>query len=176
MRMDQPSQRTRILAVSFSSRGFGYAVIEGGSALVDFGKKRIEWDKNMGSLAGVEKIIHRNQPDLLVLQDVNHAKGTRRVPRIKMLHKKVIALAKERHIRVVKIAGRDLRSRLLGDEEGTKQEMAELLAKQFSNELASRLPPKRTAWMNADPRMDIFDAVGLAVAAHDDGAAMKLNG
>ena len=150
------------MAVSFSSRGFGYAVIEGKNMLVDFGKKRIEGDKNMGSMAAVEKVMARNRPDCLVLEDVNRAKGTRRVARIKALHKKVIALAKERHIRVVKITGRELRGVLLGDEKGTKQEMAELLAKRFPDELASRLPPQRTAWMNADPRMDIFDAVGLA--------------
>jgi hypothetical protein len=41
--------------------------------------------------------------------------------------------------------------------------MAELLAKQFPDELASRLPPKRKAWTSEDARMDIFDAVGLAV-------------
>jgi len=27
-----------------------------------------------------------------------------------------------------------------------------------------RLPPKRRPWMSEDPRMDIFDAVSLAVA------------
>jgi len=39
--------------------------------------------------------------------------------------------------------------------------MAERLAKQFPDDLASRLPPKRRLWENEDARMDIFDAVGL---------------
>jgi hypothetical protein len=64
----------------------------------------------------------------------------------------------------VKIAGTELRSVLLDDAAGTKQEMAELLAKQFPDELASLLPSKRKLWENEDPRMDIFDAVGLVVA------------
>ncbi|MEI6076398.1 MAG: hypothetical protein WCS94_12525 [Verrucomicrobiota bacterium] len=53
---------------------------------------------------------------------------------------------------------------MLGNEKGTKQELAELLARRFPDELASRLPPKRKVWMNPDDRMDIFDAVALAVA------------
>ncbi len=64
----------------------------------------------------------------------------------------------------MKIAGTELRSVLLDDAAGTKQEMAELLAKQFPDELASLLPSKRKLWENEDPRMDIFDAVGLVVA------------
>jgi hypothetical protein len=47
---------------------------------------------------------------------------------------------------------------------GSKQDTAELLAKQFPDELSSRLPPKRKLWKSEDSRMDIFDAVGLAVA------------
>jgi len=38
-----------------------------------------------------------------------------------------------------------------------------MLAKQFPDELASRLPPKRKTWESEDSRMDIFDAVALAV-------------
>jgi hypothetical protein len=92
-----------------------------------------------------------------------NAKGSRRAPRIKALHRNVVALAKKRRLKVAKISGTKLRSVLLGDEAGTKQEMAELLAKQFPDELASRLPPKRKPWKSEDTRMDIFDAVALAV-------------
>ena len=41
--------------------------------------------------------------------------------------------------------------------------MAELLAQQFPDELAARLPVKRKAWKSEDARMDIFVAVALAV-------------
>jgi hypothetical protein len=50
------------------------------------------------------------------------------------------------------------------NENETKQEMAELLAKQFPDELASQLPLKRKTWKSEDSRMDIFDAVALVVA------------
>jgi hypothetical protein len=42
--------------------------------------------------------------------------------------------------------------------------MAELLANQFPEELASRIPKKRKAWTSENARMDIFDAVGLVAA------------
>ena len=41
--------------------------------------------------------------------------------------------------------------------------MAEILAKRLPEELGFRLPPKRRAWMSEDYRMDIFDAVALAL-------------
>ena len=57
-----------------------------------------------------------------------------------------------------------LRVALVGDVKGTKHEMAEFLAQKYPVELAAKLPPKRRAWENEDGRMDMFDAVGLAVA------------
>ena len=87
--MNQTSKQFRIVAISLSSRGFGYAVLEGNNTLVDYGKKVFNEDKNVRSLAHIEKVIARNQPDVLTLQDVN-AKGTRRDPRIKKLHRKVV--------------------------------------------------------------------------------------
>lgn len=149
------------MAVALSSRGFGYAVTEGADQLIDYGNMGIEGDKNAGSLAGIAKMIVRNQPEILVLQDVD-AKGSRRAQRIKELHRKVVALAKKHKLKVVTIPGKKLRSALLGNENGTKWEIAELLAQRFPDELASRLPRKRKPWESEDARMDIFDAVTLA--------------
>jgi hypothetical protein len=41
--------------------------------------------------------------------------------------------------------------------------MAEVIAKQFPDELASILPAKRKFYDSEDARMDIFGAVGLAM-------------
>ena len=81
--------------------------------------------------------------------------------------------------KVVLFSGEQLRIVLLDDVRATKHEMAEMLARKYPVELADKLPPKRRAWENEDRRMDIFDAVGLAVVfrlkyANDrgrDGAA-----
>ena len=160
--MNQISKQPRSLALWLSSRGFGYCLMEGSNTLVDYGNTVINGDKNNRVVAHIEKMIVRNQPDVLVLSDVN-AKGTHRTVRIKKLHAAIVALAKGRRIKVVKISGKQVRQLLLGDETGTKQEIAEHLAKQFPDELSSRLPPKRKAWKSEDARMDIFEAVGLAL-------------
>ena len=158
------NKQFRILAIALTSRGFGYAVMEGDSTLIDFGKKVINAEKNARSLGHIEKIIGRNCPDILVVDDV-HAKGTYRAARIKKLHKSLLMMARKHKLKVEKLAGMELRRALLGDEKGTKHGMAQLLAKQFPDDLASRLPPKRKAWASEDVRMDIFDAVALAVTA-----------
>jgi Holliday junction resolvasome RuvABC endonuclease subunit len=160
--MNQTSPHFRSLAIALSTRGFGYAVTEGKQTLIAYGNTVINQDKNIRSLVHIEKLITRYQPDVLILQDVN-AKGTHRAPRIKALHRKVTALAKKNKLKVVTISGKELRIALLGNEAGTKQEMAELLAKNLPAELASRLPPKRKSWQSEDARMDIFEAVGLAL-------------
>jgi Holliday junction resolvasome RuvABC endonuclease subunit len=161
--MNQTSQRTRRLGISLSSRGFGYAVLEGENRLVDFGRKRLYANRNGETLAGVKKMLARYQPDVLVLQDANKAKGTNRISRIKQLTDKISFLAKKQKIKVVKISGGELRVKLLGNAEGTKHEMAVLLSQRFPEQLASRLPAKRRTQDNEDPRMDYFDAVGLVV-------------
>jgi hypothetical protein len=160
--MDHTLKNFRILAVSLSSRGFGYAVMEGNNRLVDYGKKIFNEDKNIRSLAHISKLVALNQPSVLALQEVN-AKSARRDPRIKALHQKVVTAAKKLKLKVVEISGIELRRRILGNPKGIKQEIAEVLAKQFPDELASRLPPKRKVWKSEDARMDIFEAVGLAL-------------
>src|ERR1039457_457954 len=107
-------------------------------------------------------MIARFQPDVLVLHDVN-AKGTYRAPRIKELHRKVVALAKKHKLKVERLSNTELRTILLDDPKGTKHDMAKRIAKQFPDELASRMPPKRKAWTSEVSRMDIFDAVALVM-------------
>jgi hypothetical protein len=160
----------RILAVSLSSRGFGYAVMEGNNRLVGYGNKVINKNKNARVLVHIEKVITRYRPNLLALQDVN-AKGTHRDPRIKELNRKIITLMKKRKLKTAKLSGTDLRIMLLGNPKGTKHEMAESLAKRFLDELASRLPPKRNFYNSEDVRMDIFDAVALAVVFQQEKRA-----
>ena len=59
---------------------------------------------------------------------------------------------------------------LFNDGKVTKHEIARYLATFFPDELGLRLPRKRESWTNEHSRMDIFDAVGLAV-----GSQMKEN-
>ena len=141
--------------------------MEGQRTIIEFGRRVADGDKNAQSLAKLKKLLNFYQPGVLVLQDVE-AKGSRRHPRIKTLNRQIKRMAEKHKIEVKLISGIQLRSLLLGNPRGTKQEMAEMLAAQFPDELASRLPPKRKPWKSEDSRMDIFDAMALAVVFRMD--------
>jgi hypothetical protein len=156
------SKDFRILAIALSARGFGFVIMEGLNTIIECGGRVADGDKNTQSLAKMEKLLNFYRPGVLVLQDVE-AKGSRRAPRIKTLNRQIKGMAEKQKIEVKLISGKQLRSLLLGNPKGTKYEMAEMLSVQFPEELASRLPLKRKPWNSEDGRMDIFDAVALAV-------------
>jgi Holliday junction resolvasome RuvABC endonuclease subunit len=156
------NKAVRILAIAPLSRGLGYAVMEGPDKLVAYGNKAILRDKNVGSLAWVNRFTKFYQPDVLVLPNVTAA-DTRRAARIKTLHRQIVAWAGKQQLKVRLVSVTQVRRKLLGDAAGTKYSVAQMLAGKFPVELETRLPPKRRPWMSEDPRMDIFDAVGLAV-------------
>ena len=159
--MNQPmSKQVRILAIAPTARGFGYCVMEDG-AILEWGYKGAKKNKNVKSVAKIEKLMNQFLPSDMVLQDLD-ATGCRRAPRIKSLHRQIIELAAKQKCKIKFFSGNQLRDALLGDDKGTKHEMAELLARKYPVELAGKLPPKRRPWENEDGRMDMFDAVGLA--------------
>jgi Holliday junction resolvasome RuvABC endonuclease subunit len=159
----QDPKQFRLLAIALTSRGLGYAVLEGDKSLVASEHTSAKkGNKNKQCLAKVEKLAAFYRPDVLVLQDVI-AKGSRRALRIKRLQQNVIGLARKQKIKVELISEAQLRTLLLGDTRGTKHEMAVMIAKLFPDQLALLLPPKRRTWEGPDSRMDIFDAVALAV-------------
>jgi hypothetical protein len=155
------SKQIRILAIALTARGFGYCLMEN-NVMLECGHKEVRGNKNSQSAYKIEKLLKQFLPSVLVLQDVNAA-GCRRAPRIKTLHQQIIELAASRKIKVLLLSGKALRIALVGDVKGTKHEMAEFLAQKYHAELAGKLPAKRRAWENEDGRMDMFDAVGLAL-------------
>lgn len=157
------SQFFRILAIAPSTKGFGFAVLEGGAKLVDWGVKSASGNKNVQSLAKVEELLAHYQPTVLVLENPA-APDTHRSSRIRMLTARLVVLAERREVKVKLLTRTRVRQAFFADGEGTKQAVAQILAKRFPEELGSRLPPKRRPWMSQDYRMDIFDAVALALA------------
>jgi hypothetical protein len=152
----------RILAVSPSMWGFGFVVLEGNSTLVDWDAKVTSGDKNAWCIKEVDRLIGLYAPDALALYD--YSAGSKRSPRIQKLNNRLAALAKKCNLAVESFTPGEVMRTFLGDKAGTKHDIAKALAGGFSDELAFRLPPKRTAWMNQDRRMDIFDAAALAMA------------
>jgi len=152
----------RILAIAPSTRGFGFAVLEGQEMLVDWGVKTVKGDKNAQSLKKVEEMIAHYQPGVLVLEDAS-AKNSRRSPRIRKLSQQIIKMAVTRKVSVKLFSRDQVMKTFFADGQGTKHALAEIIAKRFPEELGSRLPPKRKAWMSEDSRMNIFDAVALVL-------------
>ena len=153
----------RILAISPSTRGFGFVVLEGEATLVDWGGKSVDGNKNARCLAKVDDMIAHYQPGVMVLQDCS-SKDSRRSARIQKLSEQIVALALRRKVNVKLFSKEQVKRIFFTDGEGTKHALAEILAKRFPEELGCRLPPKRRPWMSEDSRMDIFDAASLALA------------
>jgi Holliday junction resolvasome RuvABC endonuclease subunit len=151
---------TRILAIAPWTKGFGYAVLEGRGSFVDWGLKTVKGNKNSECLKRIKDLIEYNRPNALVLEDTS-GKVARRAPRIRALIRKIAALASENKIEVVFFSHREVAESLLPNENATKYEVAQYLATRYPDELAHRLPPKRTAWKGEDARRKIFDAVAL---------------
>jgi len=75
--MSHDQTQPRVLAVALSSRGFGFAVMDGQNALIAWGNKTAYGDKNAKSIAKLERLVNFYQPGVLVLQDAA-AQGSRR--------------------------------------------------------------------------------------------------
>jgi hypothetical protein len=152
----------RILAIAPSTRGFGFAVLEGKETLADWGARTITRDKNTRSIAKVEELITHYQPEVMVLQDHSTA-DSRRPVRIQVLSREIIDLAPGHNVSVALFSRKQIDRVFFADGKGTKHARAEIIAGRFPDELGFQLPPERRAWMKEDARMDIFDAVALAL-------------
>lgn len=138
--------------------------MEGPDALVKYGSKSAEGDKNARCLANFEKLINFYEPDIFVLSDVT-TQGTRRPSRIKMLARQFVRVAEKRKLEIKRISVKQLKRVFFADGQGTKYARAEIVARKFPTELGLRLPRKRRTGYHEDRRMDMFDAVALALTS-----------
>src|SRR5438128_294839 len=118
----------RILAIAPSTRGFGFALLEGLNTLIDWGVKSIEGDKNTSSVARVKAMIAHYEPGIVVLEDAL-AKPVRRAPRIRELTKRIVSMSKGQNVSVISLTRKQVRRVFFGDGQGTKYALAEILAK-----------------------------------------------
>jgi hypothetical protein len=148
-----------VLAVFPSTRGFGYAVFEGGRSLIDWGVKTVcPFQKNLKSLEAIRELSTFYCPDVVVLEDYD-GQGSRRAKRIRTLINLIAVHAAGEGTRTASFSRAEVRA-CFGL--NTKREIAEAIAREFP-ELGPRLPPVRKIWMSEDRRMGIFDAVSLAI-------------
>ena len=160
MKQIQPNYSS-ILAIDPSSRGFGFALLEGEKTLVEWGVKYVEENKNNNCLVRVRKLISDHQPEVIALPDCS--KEPQRCARIRILVRRIAALAARHNVKVVQLSREQVKQCFSPDGQITKYGIAEIIANRFHQELGHRLPPKRKLWKSEDSRMDIFDAVALGL-------------
>jgi hypothetical protein len=152
---------SRILAVYPNSRGFGFAVLEGPTSLVDWGVTYVRTNNPRRCLKKVRAIIERFQPDRLVTEHPH--KSPHRGVRIRRLLSGILDLAADMRIPRTGVSRERVRHAFSQSNATTKQAIARVIADHFP-ELHHRLPPKRKPWMSEDSRMAIFDAVALGLS------------
>ncbi|MCW5976482.1 MAG: crossover junction endodeoxyribonuclease RuvC [Bryobacteraceae bacterium] len=159
------STGTRILSIDPTSRGFGFAIIEGGSRLIDWGVVHATTDKHRKSLDRVLKLIDQYRPRVLVMEDVR--RGSRRGARARRLLSSIETLVERRGMKVKRVTQRKVREFFSSSGARSKHRTAELIAKRFP-ELAPRLPRPRKPWKSEAEMMAVFDAVAFASTLFDD--------
>ena len=152
----------RVLAIDPSTRGFGFAVLEGPNRLIDWGVKETKINKKAKSLTLIDDLIGRYQPNTIIVEDYA-GKGSRRCHRIQGLISDISKLTAQRKIKVRSFSRAKIKQSFSESGAVNKYEIASAIAKRFP-ELAPRLPRFRKPWMSEDYRMSIFDAVGFALA------------
>jgi hypothetical protein len=151
-----------ILAIYPNARGFGYALFEGPDRPVEWGLKKVRYDKNRGVLSRADRLIRWFKPDLLILEDAA-ARGSRRAPRIRSLVNALRNNARKSNLRVHQFSRRQIKLAFADRNAVTKDEIARSIANQFP-EFEACLPPPRKLWMSEDPKLGIFGAVSLIAA------------
>jgi Holliday junction resolvasome RuvABC endonuclease subunit len=155
----------RVLVIDPTSKGFGFAVLEGPTALIDWGVKHTSGDRNRKSLEQAAKLIARYQPEVLVVEDTR-AKGSRRRSRACELIENLLALASAQDLRAWRVSRRKVQLSFSKSGSATKRQVAVALTERFP-ELEPHLPPVRKPWMSEDERMSIFDAVAFGYASYE---------
>jgi Holliday junction resolvasome RuvABC endonuclease subunit len=163
----------RALAVDPSTRGFGFAILEGPNRLIDWGVKETKVDKNRRTVKLVGDLIEQYQPNIIVVEDYA-GKGSHRCRRIQGLIGDISKLASKRKIRVKSFSKAKVKQAFSESGASNKQEIAVAIAGRFP-ELAPRLPRFRKPWMSEDYRMSIFDAAAFGIVFFHFGNKPKLN-
>ena len=167
--MKHISQYMRVLALDPSRQGFGFAVVESRGKLVDWGVARVWGKSDQAFVARVEELVLRYLPVAIALGEPDGRRSPRAARRIRLL----ASYAHQSRIHALHMSPTDVRATLQRPG-ATKHEVAETLVDLFP-ELEPYLPPHRRPWMSEDARMDIFDALALAIAAFGSSLASHLD-
>jgi hypothetical protein len=160
--MNAPYQHDLVLALYPNARGFAFVLFEGAFSPVDWG---IVWvrgsRKNRRCVRRFTQLIARNRPDVLLLENMAE-QGSRRHSRIRVLNKRIGAMAARAGIGSVRYSRTEVRERFMQFTSPARYARAEFIARHIPV-FEPLLPPPRKIWNSEDARMGIFDAAALAL-------------
>lgn len=158
----------RLLALDPCTKGFGFAVFESSGRLLDWGVARVQSKSDEAFCTRLDAMTDRYAPSLILFEGgIGTRRSLRAVRRLALAGR----YAKSHGIDTRAISRADVRARF-EDTGTTKHEIAVAIARLFP-ELEQYLPPLRKPWMSEDDRMNIFDAVALAVTVFDGFSERK---
>lgn len=148
-----------VLGIFPNARGFGFALMESPSELLDYGSKTFRPLTNDKCIKGVKNILDYYKPKLILLrnEESKDFRGSKRIKQL-LVHLKVIA--KNTSVEVKSYSRNEIRFVFSQFKAKTKYEIATTLAK-WLPQLKKRLPKPRQLWMPEDHRMGMFDALSL---------------
>lgn len=148
----------RVLGLYPCRRGFGFAVMEGGRGLIDWGAAELGEDSDVEFLVRVERKIRRCAPALLVLEDCQRPDRSARALR---RTEDTILFALRAGLLTAFFTAGEVNELISLPVTATKHQVAEHLCG-VHPELMPHLPVP-SLWRR-DPRMNIFRAIALAAA------------
>src|SRR5215471_18928989 len=117
----------RVLAIDPSTRGFGFAILEGPNRLIDWGVKETKTDKGKRSLKLIADLIEQYQPSVLVVEDYA-AKGSRRCVRVRELINDISRLAMKKKVKVRSVSRLNVKQAFAESGASSKYEIALAIA------------------------------------------------
>jgi hypothetical protein len=161
-------ERRSIVGIDPTPRGIVFVFFERGE-LLDWGHRSGKLDV-AAQLAIVDRLIDGCAADVLVLEHPD-ATGCRRRPRVRSLLRAIQRHGQARQVAVMLVARHEVRRVWQARGVNRKDVAAAAMAKDFPS-LASLVPPRRKSHMNEDPRVNIFDALSLVLAAFDRSSSV----
>lgn len=150
-----------VLAIDPASRGFGYALFEGPQKPMNWGIAEIRFQKNKRSFDRIKKLISFYEPEVVVLEDC-FGEGSHRCARVRKFIDQVSDYADLLGIETKKYSRGRIQEVFSIFGAQTKYGIVRKIS-EWLPVFSSRVPPERKPWMSEDRRMNIFDAVALAL-------------
>ena len=159
--MTTPYANGLVLAVHPTTRGFAWVLFESPLSPVDWGMASAKVGRNAKLLARFERLLHRYEPDVCVLEEFE-TREARRVSRIQRFCRAMLHVAATRGLGTQVYSRAAVRTCFASVGATTRLEIAHAVASHI-DALSHRLPRKRSPGASGDVRQGLFDAAALAI-------------